>query len=59
MVVAQTMPLPVHHCHLIGHQRHQRRDHHGEGAGGLVAHQCGKLVAERLAGPGGKDAEHV
>ena len=51
--------LPAHHRHLVGHQRHQGRDHHGEGAGGLVAHQRRKLVAQRLAGPGGQDAEHV
>ena len=38
--------LPAHHRHLIGHQRHQGRNHHGEGTGGLVPHQRGKLVAQ-------------
>ena len=51
--------LASHGGDLIGHQRHQGRDHHGESRSRLVAHQRRELVAKRLAGPGGKDAEHM
>ena len=45
--------------HLIGHQRHQGGDDHGEGAGLVVAGQGRDLVAQGLAGAGGQDAEDV
>ena len=41
--------------HLVLHERHQRRDHDRE----VVTQEAGKLVAERLARPGGHDHEHV
>ena len=45
--------------HLVGHERDQRRNHHGQGAGLVVAGERRQLVAERLARAGGQDAEHV
>ena len=51
--------LAPHRGDLIGHQRHQGRDHHGERRSRLVPHQRRELVAKRFAGPGGKDAEHM
>ena len=45
--------------HLIRHQRHQRRDHHCQRAGLVVARQRRNLVAERLARTRGQDPEHV
>ena len=45
--------------HLIRHERHQGRDHHGQGAGLVIAGQGRDLVAQRLAGTRGQDAEHA
>ena len=45
--------------HLVGHQGHQGRDHHGEGAGLVVAGQGGQLVAQRLARSRGQDGQRV
>ena len=45
--------------HLVGHERDQRRNHHGQGAGLVVAGERRQLVAERLARAGGQDAEHM
>ena len=41
--------------HLVVHQRDERRDHEPRAA----AHECGDLVAERLARPGGHEHEGV
>ena len=51
--------LATHSRDLIGHQRHQRRNHHGERPGCFVAHQRRELIAERLSGSGGKDPEYM
>ena len=51
--------LAAHRRNLVGHQRHQRRNHHGERPGCFVAHQRRELIAERLSGSGGEDPEHV
>ena len=51
--------LAPHRRDLIGHQRHQRRNHHGERPGCFVAHQRRELIAERLSGSGGKDPEYL
>ena len=50
---------PFEARHLIRHERHQGRDHHGQGAGLVVAGQGRDLVAQRLAGARGQDAEHA
>ena len=46
---------PLEPLDLVLHQRHERRDHHGE----VVAHERRQLVAERLARARGHDDEHV
>ena len=48
---------PRHALHLIGHQRDQRRDHHGQRPGLVELRQGGDLVADRFAGAGRQDAE--
>ena len=45
--------------HLVGHERHQRRDHHGQGARLVVAGQRWNLVAQRLAGARRQDPQQV
>ena len=52
-------PMPLQSRHLVRHQRDERRDHHRQRAGLVVAGERGNLVAERLAGAGGQDAERV
>ena len=52
-------PVPTQPVDLIRHQRHERRDHHGERPGLVEAGESGQLVADGLAGPGGQDAEDV
>ena len=51
-------PRPRQPLHLIGHQRHQRRDHHRQRPGRLEPRQRRDLVADRFAGAGGQDAQH-
>ena len=46
---------PFEPLDLVLHERHERRDHHGE----VVAHEGRQLVAERLARARGHDDEHV
>ena len=45
--------------HLIRHERDQRRNYHRESTGLVVAGQGRDLVAERLAGAGGQNAQDV
>ena len=51
--------LAPHRRDLVGHQRHQWRNHHGERPGCCVAHQRRELITERFSGSGGKDPEHL
>ena len=51
--------LPYQAVDLVFHQRLQRRHHDCKAAGAPVARQRRKLVAERFAGAGGQDREHV
>ena len=51
--------VATHRRDLIGHQGHQRRNHHGERPGRFVAHERRELIAERLSGSGGKDPEYM
>ena len=44
---------------LILHQRDQRRNHHSQRAGLVVPRQGRKLIAKRLAGPGGQDSQNT
>ena len=45
--------------HLVCHEGDQGRDHDGQGAGLVVAGQSRDLVAQRFAGAGGQDPQHV
>ena len=45
--------------HLVRHECDERRDHHGESSGLVVARQGRDLVAERLAGAGGQNSENM
>ena len=45
--------------HLVGHEGDQRRDHHRQGAGLVVAGQGGDLIAKRFACTGWQDCQHV
>ena len=45
--------------HLVGHQRHQGRDHHGKRAGLVVARKGGHLIAERFTGARGQETQHM
>ena len=49
----------LHPGDLIRHQRDERREHDGKGAGVVMAYKCRKLIAQRLAGARGKDAQQV
>ena len=44
---------------LILHECDQRRNHHSQRAGLVVPRQRRKLIAERLAGPGGQDPQNM
>ena len=46
-------------CRLIGHQRHQRRQHHSQRARLVIARQCRYLIAQRLACARRQDRQHV
>ena len=45
--------------HLVGHEGDQRRNHYRQRACLVVAGQGRYLIAERLAGAGGQDCQHV
>jgi hypothetical protein len=46
---------PRQPLHLIGHQRHRGRDHHGQRARLVKPQQGRDLIADRFAGAGGQD----
>ena len=48
-----------HPGHLIGHQRHEGRDHDGQRAGAVVLGQRRDLIADRLARAGRQDAQQA
>ena len=56
-VTQEVIPRFSQAGHLVGHEGHQGRDDHGEGAGLVVARQGGHLVADGLAGAGGQYSE--
>ena len=51
--------LPAQALDLIGHQGDERRDDHGQRADLVEPGERRQLVADRLAGPGRQNAEHV
>ena len=46
-------------CRLIGHERHQRRQHHSQRARVVIARQRGYLVAQRLACARRQNRQHI
>ena len=46
-------------CHLIRHERDQRRNHHRESTSLVVAGQGRDLVAERFAGASGQNPQDM
>ena len=52
-------PVRLQPRHLVRHERDQRRDHHRQRPHLVVARERRDLVAERLAGAGGKNPQHV